>query len=70
MLVSGPLMCAGVYKVAHGLDEPDLGSYDGTPLSAAILFAFAIASAILTDPLLIGLIELKSTLPVFEGWGR
>ena len=39
------------------------------PLSAAILFALAMASAILTEPLLIGLIELRSTLPVFEGCG-
>lgn len=48
---------------------PDLGSKDGTPRSAAMLLAFAIASAMLTEPLLIGLIALRSTLPVFDGCG-
>jgi hypothetical protein len=35
-----------------------------------MLLALAIASAMLTEPLLTGLIALKSTLPVFEGCGR
>lgn len=48
-------------------DIPERGSDDCTPFSAAILRAFAIASVMLTDPLLTGLMELRSTLPVLDG---
>jgi hypothetical protein len=40
------------------------------PWSAAMFRAFAIASAMFIEPLLTGLMALKSTLPVLDGWGR
>jgi hypothetical protein len=48
---------------------PRLESYE-TPLSAAKPRALAIASAMLTEPELTGLIELRSTLPELIGCGR
>ena len=48
---------------------PRLESYE-TPLSAAKPRALAIASAMLTEPELTGLMELRSTLPEITGCGN
>ena len=48
---------------------PWLDSYE-TPLSAANPRALAIASAMLTEPELTGLTELRSTLPELIGCGK
>ena len=49
------------------LDRP--ASYD-TPFSAAIPLAFAIASAMLTEPEFTGLMLLRSRLPELLGCGK
>ena len=41
-----------------------------TPFSAAYPRALAMASAKLTEPELVGLMLLRSTFPVFVGWGK
>lgn len=53
-------------NISDGLRIPLLESYE-TPLSAANPRAFAIASAMLTEPELTGLMELRSTLPELMG---
>jgi hypothetical protein len=47
-----------------------LESYEARPRFSAMLRALAMASAMLTEPLLVGLMPLRSTLPVLDGCGR